>query len=656
MNEFDEMAHAQRISHTGSWYWNLHTGEHTASKEMCRIFGREEIPPFAGQCDTLYAPKTWQHLEAAIQKTISDKTAYQLELPAQREDGSRIWVVARGEAVTDTEGRLIGLRGTVQDNTEHQLMTQKLAESRRLMELTTQLGHMGSWDLNLRDHTTLRALEHDRLFGYDSLLNEWDYSRFLSHVLDEDKDEVNRKFREANAQQSDWELECRIRRTDGAIRWLRILGTHRIDSHLGSWHMIGIVQDITEHKHMDQILQEKNAELENARFVAEQANLAKSVFLSNMSHELRTPLNAILGFSQLLEAGSPPPTGKQIVRLQQITRAGWYLLDLINEILDLARIESGNLDLLKESVRLTDVIRECQSLIEPLAQTHEITLRFVPFDPDLRVIADQTRLKQVIVNLLSNAVKYNRARGTVEVSCIATPEQICIRVKDSGAGLSPELQEQLFQPFNRLGQESGEVDGTGIGLVVTRQLVELMGGHIGVKSTVGVGSEFWFDLSRDMMPSAETSRPETPALKTHMTELHSLLYVEDNPANLMLVEQIMTDHPHVRMLSAKDGITGVELACDLLPDVILMDINLPGVSGTEALNILKMNPLTTHIPVIALSANAMPDDIEQACEAGFFRYLTKPIKLDEFMTVIDDALLLKKTGLSCTSAKDKQND
>jgi signal transduction histidine kinase len=241
-------------------------------------------------------------------------------------------------------------------------------------------------------------------------------------------------------------------------------------------------------------------QLESAKVVAEKANLAKSEFLSSMSHELRTPLNAILGFAQLLEAGSPPPTATQTERLHQITKAGWYLLELINQVLDLAVIESGKLSLSKEAVSLIDVLRESQAMIESQAQQHDIHINFLPFDPSWFANADRTRVKQVLINLLSNAVKYNREHGTVEVACTATPERLRIRIKNSGAGLPPEKLTQLFQPFNRLGQETGTEEGTGIGLVVTKQLVELMGGSIGAESTVGVGNEFWFELIRDVAP------------------------------------------------------------------------------------------------------------------------------------------------------------
>ncbi len=387
-------------------------------------------------------------------------------------------------------------------------------------------------------------------------------------------------------------------------------------------------------------------DLHDAMALAEKANLAKSDFLSSMSHELRTPLSAILGFAQLIESGTPQPTLSQKRSVDQILKAGWYLLELINEVLDLAVIESGRLSLSLEAISLAEVMQECQTMIEPQAQRRDIAVTFPRFGAPCLVTADRTRVKQVLINLLSNAIKYNRIGGSVVVDCSASSER-CVRigVRDSGAGLSADQLTQLFQPFNRLGQESSVQEGTGIGLVVSKRLVELMGGVIGVESVVGQGSVFWIELNVAAQAAAVVGADPAMLARPRIREgarSHTLLYVEDNPANLMLVEDLMARRPDVCLLSARDGISGVQIARCALPDVILMDINLPGISGIKALRILEEDPTTAHIPVIALSANAMPRDIAKGLDAGFFRYLTKPIKVNEFMETLDVTLEFAK--------------
>lgn len=398
-----------------------------------------------------------------------------------------------------------------------------------------------------------------------------------------------------------------------------------------------------ERNRLDEVLRESLLELQIAKDAAERANLAKSDFLSSMSHELRTPLNAILGFAQLMETGEPQPTPGQQESIEQILQAGWYLLALINEVLDLALVESGKLTLSLEPMSLTELLSDCQAMIEPQAQQSAIQVQFPVLERPWPVMADRTRVKQVLINLLSNAIKYNRVGGRVEVRCsVVAGGRICVSVEDTGEGLEADKLEQLFQPFNRMGQEAGSQEGTGIGLVVSKRLMEMMGGTIGVESTVGVGSLFWFELDAadelQLDDDPVQPLPAAPMPAPESTALYTLLCVEDNPANLRLIEQLVARRPDVKMLSARNGRLGVEMARSYLPDLILMDINLPGISGFEALHILADDPATAHIPVIALSANAMPRDIELGLEAGFFRYLTKPIKVGEFMNTIDAVL------------------
>lgn len=397
-----------------------------------------------------------------------------------------------------------------------------------------------------------------------------------------------------------------------------------------------------ENARLEQHVRERTAELETVNAELERATRAKSDFLSSMSHELRTPLNAILGFGEILVSKDIPSTPQQKVEFtHHILKAGRHLLTLINEILDLAQVESGKLALSLEPVAVADVLQECQTMIEPMGAQRAIHIVFAQ-DTGQHVLADRMRLKQVLLNLLSNAIKYNRDGGSVGVDvAVARKQRLRVSVRDSGMGLPPAQLNELFQPFNRLGQDGGRIEGTGLGLVLTKRLVELMGGEIGVNSAPGTGSTFWIEMQSatpHALAKSAVNKVVAAPVKRSGASLSTLLYVEDNPVNLNLVQEIVGFRADLRLLSAPDGNLGLELAIAHLPEVILLDLNLPGLSGHDVQKLLRNDPRTAHIPVIALTANAMRHDMERGLAAGFFRYLTKPINLAEFGDAIDQAL------------------
>ena len=568
------------------------------------------------------------------------------ELTYIRKDGSRFPAVVSVTALRDAQNVIIGYLLIGTDNTarkqveaEQELLDQRLRDqqfyTRSLIEsnidaiMTTDPSGVIT-DVN-KQMEALTGRTRDELIG----------APFKNYFTDPERAEAGITLALDEKKVTDYELTARAK--DGTQTVVSYNAMTFYDRNRNLQGVFAAARDITERQHLYQMLQEKNVELESARAVAEKANLAKSDFLSSMSHELRTPLNAVLGFAQALESGAPPPTPSQKRRLEQILKAGWYLLELINEILDLARIESGKLSLSLEPVSLNELMLECRAMIEPQAQRRDISMRFPRLDAPTFVLADRTRLKQVLINLLFNAIKYNSADGSVVVECTSRPpNSLRVSVRDTGEGLAPEKLALLFQSFNRLGKEASTEEGTGIGLVVAKRLVELMGGNIGVDSAVGAGSVFWFELNLCAAPQSTAGRDESAALPGPSAApdgaARTLLYVEDNPANLELVEDLITRRPDLRMLSASDGKLGIELAREFMPTVILMDINLPGISGIDAMRILRADPSTAHIPIVAISANAMPNDIRKGLEAGFFSYLTKPIVVSEFMDALGVAL------------------
>jgi PAS domain S-box-containing protein len=550
-----------------------------------------------------------------------------------RKDKSRFPAIVSVTALRTVQGPIIGYLLIATDNTARkdvedkrlwaeescQLMVESVSECAIIM--LDEEGKVKSWNAGAQ-----------RIQGYSAkqIIGQHNSRFFTQEDIDIDKPE--RALQEAAAAGRSEDNGWRVRK-DGSTFWASVVMTAIRDSSRALRGYAILERDMTERRRVE-------AELTAARATAEAANLAKSEFLSGMSHELRTPLNAILGFAQLMESDSPAPSPGQKVSIDQILQAGWYLLALINEVLDLSLIESGKLSFSAEKMALADVLNDCRTMMEPLAKKRGITMTFPRFNAPYFVMADRTRVRQILVNLISNAIKYNRPNGSIVVNCIAGAQgYVRLSVTDTGMGLTSEKLAQLFQPFNRLGQESGVEQGTGIGLVVTKRLVEVMKGTIGVDSKVNTGTRFWIDLVATSAPRHSFSKPDSTTREQDKVQytgpVRTVLYVEDNPANLKLVTMLIARRPDLRLLTAETGNLGVELAQVHLPDVILMDINLPGISGLKVMSILRKDIATADIPIIALSANANPSDVERGVAEGFLRYLTKPIKVDQLMETLD---------------------
>jgi PAS domain S-box-containing protein len=418
-------------------------------------------------------------------------------------------------------------------------------------------------------------------------------------------------------------------------RYLRVIERKTADH-----GTVTMIADIT-----DDILRAE--ELSSARELAEAASAAKSEFLSSMSHELRTPLNAILGFAQLLERDRKQPLSeRQIERLGHVLRGGEHLLRLIDDVLDLSRIEAGRLAVTAEPVVLAEVLAEVVHTLEPMAARAQIQVALAPIEPasvDVpRVVADRTRLAQILMNFGSNAIKYGRPGGHVVLRVEPAATTLRVVVADDGIGIPADKRDRIFEPFQRAGQEAGPIEGSGIGLTISKRLAEIMRGAVGFTSEIDRGSEFWIELPihrhADDAPALAHAAGGVGARLTTGERRHTVVYIEDNPSNIAFMRELMEELPSVALLTAPTAELGLEVIRARRPDVVIMDINLPGISGFEAAQRLREWPETREIPIIGLSAAALERDTARARAAGFYRYLTKPIKIDELTAVLEQLL------------------
>ena len=523
---------------------------------------------------------------------------------------------------------------------ETELAAANFIESTRRLNTAQHIARLGDYTFDLQNNKMTWSDTMFELLGFTPASVMPSNELFMSCIEPEDIPVVEALMLEAvqktyplNAERRVAlpSLKYRVRHPDGSVHWLVSEGIADIDDSGKVIKIAGPVQDVT-------LRMQYEFQLTSAKETAERANAAKSEFLSRMSHELRTPLNAILGFGQLLEMDPAHPLSElQTDNLKEILYAGNHLLELINEILDLSRIESGRLDIVLENISVAPLVNACISQLQPQAMQANIHIN-IDISPDYMVQGDLLRLREVISNLLSNAIKYNRKGGDVFISCRPTEDQhINISVRDTGRGIDAAAMPRLFKPFERMESAYDGIDGTGIGLALAKKLVEAMNGKIGVESKQGSGSTFWFEL-----PMGIASEVASKDIDSHhanaSSKRYKLLYIEDNPANMRLMHRIITAHKDIELLEAENAEDGLKIALNQQPELILLDIELPGMDGYEVLQQLRVNPLTRDIPVIALSANAMTKDLARGKVAGFKDYLTKPVDVARLRNVIDTLL------------------
>jgi PAS domain S-box-containing protein len=571
-----------------------------------------------------------QHMAAEPSEVINQ------EIRILCKDGTYRWLMGNYCPVFD-EGLMYGM---AVDITERKRAEEALRQSERRTRLIIDTAYEAFISIDAEGRILEWNDEAQRVFA-------WTREEVLGRLLTDTI--IPERYRPAHAQGLDHyratgegpllgrRIEIEALRRDGSEFPVELtISPTRLDDRVV---FNAFVRDISERREAEEVLRAAKAEAERAWEEAERASRAKSEFLSGMSHELRTPLTAILGFAQLMELEGIGP--EHLESVEHIVRAGGHLLQLIDEVLDVARIEEGRVSLSIEPVDLGEVVREALDLVRPRAASGNIRLSAEAPQLDRYAVADRQRLKQVLMNLLSNAVKYNREGGTVTVSCQPIPEdRLRVAVTDSGSGIPPEMMERLFLPFERLGAERTSVEGTGIGLSISKRLVELMGGEIGAESELGRGSTFWVHLDAAEAPAGhhEPTPEGAPEPFTTAGSERTVLYVEDNLANLRLVERILARRPAVRLIAALQGSLALELAREHHPDLILLDVHLPDIDGDEVLRRLQGDPATSAIPVITVSAEATPAKIERFLTAGARDYLTKPLDVSRFLEVIDEVL------------------
>lgn len=637
---------AQRIAKVGSWELDLSNNNLIWSDEIFNIFEIEKTQfaaSYAAFLDGIH-PDDRDMVNQAYSDSLVNQAPYEIVHRLKMGDGRIKYVRENCKSFFTADGKPIRSVGTVQDISELRKAEEELHRHHEHLEelvheRTTELEHQ-----NQRNELILGTTV-DGFFAANQDGRMVDVNPAFCRMLGYSNTELLQlSIADIEGNENPQEVAAHVKKifTDGHDRFdtcHRCKDGSLVDVEV-SVNLVELANEKIFYAFIRDISERKLGELQltAARDEAERANTAKSEFLSRMSHELRTPLNAILGFGQLLEIDTEHPLNKQQSQdIHEILNAGNHLLELVNEVLDLSRIESGHLRVNLESVSIAPIIEACVAQLSPLAATSDIRTT-VDFEKYYAVMADQMRLKEVLLNLLSNAIKYNRQGGSIQLSCAPIGVgRLRISVRDTGRGIAANALPRLFKPFERMESAYDGIEGTGVGLALSKKLLDAMHGDIGVQTVLGEGSTFWFELPLAGKATVETvTTPD--AVTTSNDGRRIILYVEDNLSNQRLVQTVLATRKDIELLTAVSAEAGLETLATQHVDLILLDINLPGMDGFEALDHLKNNPTTYDIPVIAITANAMNGDIERGKAAGFVDYLTKPIDIARFLNLLDNCL------------------
>ena len=623
---------AAQAARVGLWSVMVGTGETDWNAQMYELFdkvGATRTPSLAEWVDECVhaqdRKRIWHDLRAFFREGTA---AFECEFRALRRDGSQRWIVLRA-AVDTAETQRRRVSGIAMDVTEQHNALHALRGADERAALAARLAGIGTWVLDLAPVVERWDEQMFRLRGLSPRDTPPTREERMDLLHPDDAHVVLHSQQAALTTNDSSAYEFRVRIPDGSYRWLASRSIPVRDERGHTLRRVGVNWDITESRSAEVTRQQK--------LLAERENRAKSQFLARMSHELRTPLNAVLGFTQLLQASTQTMGEEPATQLRHIRSAGEHLLALINDMLDLSSLEAGRLKLDLQPVALEAILGEALALVEPLAAKHQVQLQLGTTQGC--VLADTTRLRQVLINLLSNAVKYNRPQGKVTLTARAGESHVTLLVTDTGRGLNSDQLSHLFEPFNRLGIQSEGIEGAGIGLVIVKGLTKAMGGSIAVSSVPGEGTQFQLVLRAARLDAPAMLAPNLVGganvapkyAAIHAAQGGKILYIEDNEVNVLLVEQLVRSVQGLSIACEPDGKRGIERARVMQPDLIFLDMQLPDFDGFEVLKQLREHPETARIPCIALSANAMPEDITRAMKLGFTDYWTKPIDLKAFL-------------------------